>query len=82
MTSLYEILGHLDSLLDPAAYDDYGPNGLQIPGREAVQTIVTGVSANVELFERARDAGADAVLVGTALMRRPALVHELVGVPR
>jgi indole-3-glycerol phosphate synthase len=32
--------------------------------------------------ERARDAGADGVLVGTALMRRPALLHELVGVPR
>jgi indole-3-glycerol phosphate synthase len=32
--------------------------------------------------EAARDAGADAVLVGTALMRRPQLLAELVGVPR
>jgi indole-3-glycerol phosphate synthase len=32
--------------------------------------------------ERARDAGADAVLVGTALMRDPLLLAELVGVPR
>jgi indole-3-glycerol phosphate synthase len=32
--------------------------------------------------EAARDAGADAVLVGTALMREPALLEELVGVPR
>jgi indole-3-glycerol phosphate synthase len=32
--------------------------------------------------EAARDAGADAVLVGTALMRAPALLGELVGVPR
>ena len=32
--------------------------------------------------ERARDAGADAVLVGTALMREPELLAELTGVPR
>jgi dinuclear metal center YbgI/SA1388 family protein len=63
MASLYTIVEHLDSLLDPAAYDDYGPNGIQVPGREAVETIVTGVSANVELFARAREAAADLVLV-------------------
>jgi dinuclear metal center YbgI/SA1388 family protein len=63
LASLYKILGHLDSLLDSGAYEDYGPNGLQVPGRETVETIATGVSANVELFERARDAGADLVLV-------------------
>jgi len=32
--------------------------------------------------EAARDAGADAVLVGTSLMRRPELLAELVGVAR
>src|SRR3954466_12803584 len=58
MTSLHTIVEHLDSILDPAAYDDYGPNGLQVPGRETVETVVTGVSANVELFARARDAAA------------------------
>jgi dinuclear metal center YbgI/SA1388 family protein len=63
MASLYTIAEHLDSLLDPAAYDDYGPNGIQVPGREAVETIVTGVSANVELFARAREESADLVLV-------------------
>jgi dinuclear metal center YbgI/SA1388 family protein len=63
MASLYTIAEHLDSLLDPAAYDDYGPNGIQVPGREAVETIVTGVSANVELFTRAREESADLVLV-------------------
>jgi dinuclear metal center YbgI/SA1388 family protein len=63
VTSLHTILDHLDSLLDPGAFDDYGPNGLQVPGREHVETIVTGVSASAELFERARDAGADLVLV-------------------
>src|SRR3954467_7156501 len=63
MASLSAIVEHLDSLLDPAAYDDYGPNGIQVPGREAVETIVTGVSANVELFTRAGEANADLVLV-------------------
>jgi dinuclear metal center YbgI/SA1388 family protein len=63
MTSVYSIVEHLDSILDPAAYDDYGPNGLQVPGREAVETVVTGVSANVGLFTRAREAQADLVLV-------------------
>jgi dinuclear metal center YbgI/SA1388 family protein len=63
MTSLYTIVEHLDSLLDPAAYDDFGPNGIQVPGREEVETIVTGVSANVGLFTRAREEKADLVLV-------------------
>jgi dinuclear metal center YbgI/SA1388 family protein len=63
MASVFKILDHLESLLDPASYDDYGPNGLQVPGRETIETIVTGVSANADLFERARDEGADLVLV-------------------
>ena len=63
MASLHSILDHLDSLLQPEAYDDYGPNGLQVPGREDVGTVVTGVSANAELFARAREESADLVLV-------------------
>ena len=63
MTSVYSIVDHLDSILDPAAFDDYGPNGLQVPGREGVETVVTGVSANVDLFTRAREDHADLVLV-------------------
>jgi dinuclear metal center YbgI/SA1388 family protein len=63
MTSLHTIVDHLESILDPDTYDDYGPNGLQVPGRETVETVVTGVSANVELFVRAREEDADLVLV-------------------
>jgi dinuclear metal center YbgI/SA1388 family protein len=63
MPSVSLIVEHLDSLLDPAAYDDYGPNGLQVPGRDTVQTVVTAVSANAATFTRAREAGADLVLV-------------------
>jgi dinuclear metal center YbgI/SA1388 family protein len=63
LTSLSAIIGHLGSILNPDLFDDYGPNGLQVPGRDGVETIVTGVSASVELFERASALGADLVLV-------------------
>jgi dinuclear metal center YbgI/SA1388 family protein len=60
---LTELLRFLDELLDVSSFDDYGPNGLQVPGREKVSKVVTGVSAQLELFERAASAGADLVLV-------------------
>src|SRR4051812_3070308 len=60
---LFDLIGHLDDLLEPGVFDDYGPNGLQVPGREFVQTVVTGVSAGLELFEKAAAEGADLVLV-------------------
>ena len=57
-----EIVSYLDDLLEAAAFDDYGPNGLQVPGAEEVELVVTGVSASLELFERAAEAGAQLVL--------------------
>ena len=60
---LNDLIGHLDALLNPSAFDDYGPNGLQVPGNDAVGTVVTGVSASIELFERAIEHGGDLVLV-------------------
>src|SRR4051794_10084901 len=60
---LQDLIGHLDEVLNPQAFDDYGPNGLQVPGPEQVGTVVTGVSAGIELFERAAAEGADLVLV-------------------
>ena len=62
MASLSEIVAELDLLLDPDAFSDYGPNGLQVQGREEVTHVATGVSASVELFERAIDAGAQLIL--------------------
>lgn len=60
---LDNILAHLDELLSPASFQDYGPNGLQVPGPQEVRTVVTGVSASAELFERAAELGADLVIV-------------------
>ncbi len=60
---LDKIIAHLDDLLSPASFEDYGPNGLQVPGSRPVELVVTGVSASAELFERAAAAGADLVVV-------------------
>jgi dinuclear metal center YbgI/SA1388 family protein len=60
---LANLLRYLDDLLTPAAFSDYGPNGLQVPGRDEIQTVVTGVSASAELFRRAAEHGAGLVLV-------------------
>jgi dinuclear metal center YbgI/SA1388 family protein len=57
-----EIVAHLDHLLDAGSWDDYGPNGLQVLGRDEVELVVTGVSAHRDLFERAQEAGAGMVL--------------------
>src|SRR5436190_15509116 len=63
MAPVHEIVRFLDDFLDAAEFADYGPNGLQVPGRADVDRMVTGVSASLELFERAVDAGAGLVLV-------------------
>ena len=57
------LIADLDALLEPAGFDDAGPNGLQVPGAETVERVVTGVSAQAELFERAAALGAQLVLV-------------------
>jgi indole-3-glycerol phosphate synthase len=46
-----------------------------------VRVAESGIGSRADV-EAARDAGADAVLVGTALMRRPELLADLVGVAR
>jgi dinuclear metal center YbgI/SA1388 family protein len=57
-----EIIAHLDELLEIGAFTDYGPNGLQVPGAAEVSLVITGVSAQRELFERAAADGAQLVL--------------------
>ncbi|OSZ74345.1 Nif3-like dinuclear metal center hexameric protein [Hydrogenophaga sp. IBVHS1] len=60
----------LDQLLQPASFKDYGPNGLQVEGREAVGTLVSGVTASRALIEAAIEQGADAILVHHGLFWR------------
>ena len=63
-----EILAFCDELLSPGSFDDYGPNGLQVPGSERVDVVVTGVTAQLELFERAAAAGAQLVICHHGLL--------------
>jgi len=58
-----DILAEADRLLAPERFDDYGPNGLQVPGAETVATVATGVSAHAQLFELAASERADLLLV-------------------
>jgi dinuclear metal center YbgI/SA1388 family protein len=68
MAPLREVVAALDEELAIVEFEDYGPNGLQGPGPVEVGTVVTGVSAQAELFERAAEAGADLVLVHHGLV--------------
>jgi dinuclear metal center YbgI/SA1388 family protein len=63
VTRLTSIIAALDELLDPAGFEDLGPNGLQVPGPDEVRRVVTGVSAQRELVERAVAERAQLVLV-------------------
>jgi dinuclear metal center YbgI/SA1388 family protein len=62
MASRNEIIAYLDELLEIQTFADYGPNGLQVPGAAEVSTVVSGVSAQRELFEQAAAQGAELVL--------------------
>lgn len=63
MTRITSIVSALDELLEPAAFQDLGPNGLQVPGPRDVQRVVTGVTAQRSLVERAVAERAQLVLV-------------------
>ncbi len=58
-----ELETYLNQYLDVVRFRDYCPNGLQVEGRAEVSTIVTGVTASLDLVRAAVARGADAVLV-------------------
>lgn len=60
----------LDGLLQPVQFKDYGPNGLQVEGRDEVRKLVSGVTASRALIEAAIEQGADAILVHHGLFWR------------
>ncbi len=59
MASRSEIIEFCDRTLDVGAFQDYGPNGLQVPGATEVGKIATCVSAHLESIERAIASGAE-----------------------
>ena len=65
---LRDVVAHLDTTLEIDRFRDYGPNGLQVEGAPEVDTVVTGVSANQALFDRAIELGADLIVVHHGLI--------------
>jgi dinuclear metal center YbgI/SA1388 family protein len=70
MTTRQQLHSALDALLQPEQFKDYGPNGLQVEGRETITHLVSGVTASRALIEAAIEARADAVLVHHGLFWR------------
>lgn len=56
--------------LQPSAFKDYGPNGLQVEGKSKVRKLVSGVTASLALIEAAVAADADAIVVHHGLFWR------------
>ena len=65
-----ELLRGFDGLLQPERFKDYGPNGLQVEGKPAIERLVSGVTASRALIEAAIDARADAIFVHHGLFWR------------
>ena len=70
MPSVAELIDHLDDLLMIGDFEDLGPNGLQVPADREVERVVTGVTAQRELIERAIAEDAQLVLVHHGLFWR------------
>ena len=62
MVKAIDIIGTCDRILQPGSFSDYGPNGLQVPGRAGVVRIATSVSATRSLLERAVELDAGLVI--------------------
>ncbi len=58
-----ELENHLNQLLEISRFRDYCPNGLQVEGREEIHSIVSGVTASMDLLEAAISSNADAIIV-------------------
>ena len=68
--SRQHLLDTCNALLQPERFKDYGPNGLQVEGREQVRHIVSGVTASRALIDAAIEAKADAIFVHHGLFWR------------
>jgi dinuclear metal center YbgI/SA1388 family protein len=58
-----QMVTFMSDLLEADSYPDMLPVGLQVPGGDSVSHVATGVSASLELFERAAATGAQMLLV-------------------
>ena len=58
-----KILEFCNETLDVKSIKDYARNGMQVEGKEEIKKIALGVSANLELFRKAAEWGADMIIV-------------------
>lgn len=79
MASRDELIAFASEYLELGSYPDYGPMGLQVVGAERVSKIACGVSASLELFERAAACGAQLLVVHHGLFwdRDPRVVDRV-----
>lgn len=68
MTVREDVVHFINEYLLADSVTDCSLNGLQVQGRDKVRKIVFGVSANMELFKRAKAAGADMIVVHHGLL--------------
>ncbi len=54
---------YLNQLLSIDKYSDYAPNGLQVGGKPSIKKVICGVTASLELIEKAIAEQADAMIV-------------------
>jgi dinuclear metal center YbgI/SA1388 family protein len=60
---LNNILTWLDDLLEPARFEDYAPNGLQVDADRPITRVATGVTANLAFLQQAASWGAELAVV-------------------
>ena len=65
-----EIVAYADELLEVSRFAEFGRPGLQVAGSDEVTCIACGVSASLELFERAVESGAQLLIVHHGLFWR------------
>jgi dinuclear metal center YbgI/SA1388 family protein len=63
MINRQDLESYCGDYLSVDQFKDYCPNGLQIEGCKEITSIISGVSANLDLIERAIDEKADALFV-------------------
>jgi dinuclear metal center YbgI/SA1388 family protein len=63
MVDLNDLIRYSNDLLEINSFKDYCPNGLQVQGQQNVDIIVSGVTANLALIEKAIELKANLLLV-------------------
>ncbi len=63
MVTLTELVSYTHKLLNVEQFQDYSPNGLQIEGKQHIQMLATGVTASLDVIQKAIEMKADALMV-------------------